>query len=158
DGPALTIAGWSNREVTAAVQGVGRVLPPSDRDAFLKRAAMLHTDVAVLSRGESGYTLPPSDRVVVQIADGQHTNVQAGAIQWEIARLLLDGITDARRDPFVRIWYEATANLLQVWNEYSELEPHLASANRLVENDARLLLYSATMHEDYAGPRLQSAI
>jgi tetratricopeptide (TPR) repeat protein len=158
DALAVVVSQWSNRDVTSAIQDAIRSLAPAGRNGFLKRAAMLHADIAVLSHGDNGYSLPPSDRVVIQIADGQHVDVQGGTIQWEVGRKLVDAVGSARDDAFVRLWYEATASMLQSWSEYSELEPHLASAARLFGEDTRLLLYSATMHEDYAEPRIQNAI
>ena len=158
DGAASTLASWSNGELAAVVARATRLSPPDDPDAFLRRAIVLHTDVAVLSHADDGYRLPPSDRTVLAIADGQHRAVRIGTVHWALARELVDLLSRPAADPFARRWYDATSAQLQSWNEYSELTLHLAAGMRLFEEDARLLLFRAAMHEDYASPRIQSAI
>ncbi len=159
DDAVSTLASWSNGELAAVVARATRLSPPDDPDAFLRRAILLHTDVAVLSHGDDGhYRLSPSDRTVIEFADGQHRVVHMGTVHWALARQLVDSLSRPTADLFARRWYDATSAQLQSWNEYSELIPHLAAGMRLFENDARLLLYRAAMHEDYASPRIQRAI
>jgi len=158
DQAATTLASWSRGELGTVAARVSRLAAPDDPNTFVRRAVMLHTDIAVLSHAEGGYRLPPSDREVVGIADGQHHAVRIGTVHWAVARQLVQSLSRPATDPFARRWYEATAAQLQSWSEYSELVPHLAAGLRLFEDDARLLLYRGAMHEDYAGPRVQSAV
>jgi tetratricopeptide (TPR) repeat protein len=165
--PAVsTLASWSNADLNAVVSRAFRLPPddlarwlwPDDPDTFLRRAIVLHTDVAVLSHADDGYSLPPTDRAVIEIGDGQQRVVRLGTVQWALARQLAAALSQPKADSFVRRWYDATSAQLQSWNDYSELTPHLAAGIRLFDDDARLLLYRAAMHEDYAGPRIQGAI
>ena len=158
DEAVSTLASWSNGALAAVVARGRRLSPPDDPDAFLRRAIVLHTDVAVLSHADGSYRLPPSNRTVIEVADGQHRAVQIGTVHWALARQLVDLLSQPAADPFARRWYNATSAQLQSWSEYSELIPHLAAGMRLFDDDARLLLYRATMHEDYAGPRIQRAM
>lgn len=158
DEAASTLASWSNDELAAVVARASRVLPLHNPDAFLRRAIVLHTDIAVLSHADDGYRLPPSDRAVIGVADGQRRAVRIGTMQWTVARQLVGLLSRPSADPFARRWYEATSAQLQSWSEYSELTPHLAAGMRLFDDEARLFLYRAAMHEDYAGPRIQQAI
>jgi hypothetical protein len=125
---------------------------------LLKRAALLHTDIAVLHRTETGYDLPPDGRSGALVGDGLQVGTQGGTFHWAIARQLLDAVRPSpAKDDGVRRWYQATAAFLQSWNEYSEFEPHLRRAHELLTDDAVLRLYSGTMHEAYAEPRIQNA-
>ena len=158
DDAVSTLASWSNDNLSTVVAHASRLSPPDDPDTFLRRAIMLHTDVAVLSHAGNGYRLPPSDRAVTAVADGQRHAIRVGTVQWTLARQLVDRLSRPSADPFARRWYDATSAQLQSWSEYSELTPHLAAGLHLFDNDARLLLYRGAMHEDYAGPRIQSAM
>lgn len=95
---------------------------------FLKRAAMLHTDLAL-----SGDTpAAPSaalraaglTRVSVVIEDGKPSPLHDGISQWAMARLMLGEVRsrpnrdpDPQKDPDVLLWYQATtAHLLNLFN------------------------------------------
>ena len=54
------------------------------------------------------------------------------------------------------LWYQTTASILQRWNDYYELEPHLARARGRFPRDAVLLMYDGTVHENLAEPRIQN--
>ncbi len=134
--------------------------PPSiDMNVLLERAALLHTDIAILNRDPTGYRLPSNGQPVWLADDGKHVGHATGTVHWAFARSLLDAIQpDPAADPYVRQWYRATSACLQFWREYSELGPHLSRALALFPNDAVLWLDSGTMHEAYAGPEIQSVL
>jgi tetratricopeptide (TPR) repeat protein len=122
---------------------------------LLKRAAVLHADIAVLHRGYSGYSLPSDGPSVSFIEDGPVVSRQSGTVHWSIGRRLLDLV---EADDDVRLWYTATSAFLQSWSEFSELEPHLGRARARFPRDGVLLLYEGTLRAAYAEPRVQNLI
>lgn len=128
-----------------------------DAQYVLRRAALLHTDAAIsrdavepLAQGA-----PTSYGVTVQILDGRHTNIGEGAIQWLLARQLLDEIKPAP-DDMVRQWYRAAAAWMQVTGRH-DLD-HLTRARVLFPNDANLVFLSGCLHESNARPSVQTAV
>lgn len=140
-----------------------------DAGVFLKRAAVLHGDVAangdrvpVIERrprasedprvvpgkgatgGRPGAPLPPllrTDRLGVG-QDGQVLGETLASWNWPFARSLLDVLTDgndAAKDPFVGAWYHANMAYMFARGLYGDATPHLADAARLLPNDARIL-------------------
>jgi hypothetical protein len=131
------------------------------RNDFLKRAAVLHTDAALLTGSKpprppfnSSFLLP--GRVFVQTGDGTQAGLYGGDVNWEFGRILLDGVADAGRDREVRDWYGATlAHLLAV----DHLDnPHFEHALRLFPRTADILFLKGCLHESLANPRVQAVI
>jgi hypothetical protein len=159
------IAPWSGSELDAVlsefkpfIQGrapLARVgwASRADADRTLKRAAVLHADIAAMHRIADGYSLPSDGRPVVVGNDGQQVGGGGGTVHWGFGRRLLDLRPP---DDEVRLWYRATAAFLQSWDEYSELEPHLRRGRELFPRDPVLLLYEGALHEAYAEPRIQN--
>jgi tetratricopeptide (TPR) repeat protein len=138
-----------------------------DKDAFLKRAAVLHSDIARLAdsppaagRSEPvqrrGRKAPAGERGrTVEFDDGQIFRVDREADHWGFARGLLDRLTPPlSQDTSVRLWYRATL----AWQLGSqELQwPHFQRAQRLYPEDPLLLYLRGCLHEVFASPRLQS--
>ena len=129
------------------------------------RAAVLHTVIA--SSDIPGP--PPVDpirrpgRVVeqapVRIQDGRPVGTSSVPIHWAIARAALDLVgPPASRSAAVRIWYHATAALMQAKRDYAALQPHLAHAREILESDAPTFLLSGAAYENLAAPPIQVAI
>ena len=134
------------------------VISADTLDLLLERTAMLHTDVAIFRRNWNGYSLPldPATEHPLSI-DGRSVGVTSGTFHWEAARRLLDLVpTSAPANAGVLLWYQTTASILQRWNDYYELEPHLARARGRFPRDAVLLMYDGTVHENLAEPRVQN--
>ena len=134
------------------------VISAETLDLLLERTAMLHTDVAIFRRNWNGYSLPldPATEHPLSI-DGRSLGVSTGTFHWEAARRLLDLVTtSAPANAGVLLWYQTTAAILQWWNDYYELEPHLARARGRFPRDAVLLMYDGTVHENLAEPRIQN--
>jgi tetratricopeptide (TPR) repeat protein len=127
----------------------------------LKRAAVLHTDAALLAGSKrprqpfnSSFLLP--GRVFVQTGDGTQEGLYGGDVNWEFGRILLDGVADARLDREVQGWYGATlAHLLAV--EHLD-NPHFDHALRLFPRAADILFLKGCLHESLANPRVQAVI
>ena len=102
----------------------------------MKRAAVLHADVAILHRTVDGYDLPRTPRRAILVGDGSEIGEMGGTIHWEFARRILDALPPgAADDGDVRQWYRTTAAWLQECNEYAEFQPHLARARLLFPAD-----------------------
>lgn len=94
-----------------------------DANRFLKRAAILHTDLALTG----GSAAAPSNllraaglsKVTVVIDDGQTGGRREGVDQWAMARLMVeeirsrpDGDPDPQKDLDALLWYQATTAYL----------------------------------------------
>lgn len=137
----------------------------------LKRAAWLHADVAILHRTPTDYGAASTGAVSTGVGDGQVAGALGRTPHWAFARRLLQeshrrARVEFRRvtgrdlppDEDVRTWHRATAALLQSWNEYVELLPHLSNALAAFPDDPVLLLIEGSMHEYFAEPAIQVAI
>jgi tetratricopeptide (TPR) repeat protein len=154
-----TVAGWSRTDLLAVLNELKKTDEVPALNHRLKRAAMLHADVAMLNRHVSGYSLPPADRESAWYRDGELVSIGSGTVHWEVGRLILDGLKpNPSREEFVRLWYRATSAFLQGWSEHVELRPHLSRGLQIFPRDAMLLMYGGTMHEALAEPRVQTAL
>jgi hypothetical protein len=131
------------------------------RNDFLKRAAVLHADAALLIGGKrprqpfnSSFLLP--GRVFVQTGDGTQEGLYGGDVNWEFGRILLDGVADAGFDREVQDWYGATlAHMLAV--EHLD-NPHFDHALKVFPRTADILFLKGCLHESLANPRVQVVI
>jgi tetratricopeptide (TPR) repeat protein len=144
----------SERVETARKQG--------QLDYVLRRAAMLHADVAMSSGGElfdngSPQLVGAVRRLTIGVEDGRNTATYFGAIHWDIARSLLDVVRPAAATPMVLLWYQATATWMQA-NGYHENTDHLFQGLRLFPRDATLLFLSGCEHESFARQSIQAAL
>jgi tetratricopeptide (TPR) repeat protein len=138
-----------------------------DGSYVLRRGALLHTDVAMMTRGATEPIDAPGSagpqRLRMNIADGLGTDLGQSAVHWELARMLLDHVQppgadrpEPGRDEMVRQWYLATAAWMQSREDYDTL--HLDRAREIFPADPDILFLSGCLHETYAGPRIQSAL
>lgn len=130
-----------------------------DDNYLLRRAALLHTDVAMVTAGslrpiESG-TPGDGNPVRVQMIDGRQTDIGIGETHWVIGRALLDGVRPGH-DPMVELWYRATAAWMQREQQYNTT--HLQRAREMFPDDADIAFLSGTQSETYAGAAIQSFI
>jgi tetratricopeptide (TPR) repeat protein len=128
-----------------------------DANYVLRRAALLHTDAAIITSNALGPmdTSRPDDVPVrVHIVDGEPTAIGIGEFHWEMARHLLDAVRPAR-DTMVDLWYRATASWMQQQAQYNS--SHLARARDLFPDDDEIFFLSGCEREAQAGPVLQSA-
>ena len=146
----------------------GGARPIGDDNLFLRRWALLHADIEMLT--------PPVSEPVARSAvivgprrfrrdasDGLTTDLGEVAPHWEVARMLLDNVRPSGmarpapgRDEMVRLWYRATAAWMQERKEYSML--HLDHARAILPGDADILFLSGCLRELYARPVVQSAM
>lgn len=130
-----------------------------DDNYVLRRAALLHADVAMVTAGslrpmvDSG--LSGGQPVRVHMVDGEATNIGIGDGHWTISRSLLDQIKPGR-DAMVRSWYIATSTWMQRDQQYNPA--HLAQARELFPDDATIAFLSGTHAETYAGAGIQAVV
>ncbi len=140
-----------------------------DDNYILRRAAILHADIAMLAPasmvapGDVGRPAGGLERFRMEISDGQEIDLRQSAIHWEIARMLLDFVrprgadhADPRHDEMVRQWYRATAAWMQLREDHDKL--HLDRALVIFPDDPDILFLSACQHETYAGVPIQTAV
>jgi hypothetical protein len=119
---------------------------------YLRRAAILHTDVAIAGerRPPSIVDLPPEPDIAVSplFATRRMTVSKDGEIighiesdwNWPFARSLIDLFrTLAPSDPFPGDWFHATAAFMFARGLYAEVSGHLEHATKLMPDDARVL-------------------
>ena len=158
----------------------------SGSEAFLKRAAMLHTDALIFS---SRFPRPPADappplprtereraRPVdtppllhderISLArDGEVLDDAKADWNLPFARSLLDVLLGAgrRRVPqedraFVGEWYHAVSAFLFANRNYADATPHLQHAARVLPDDRHVLFDRATYAETLGLPIYQSVL
>lgn len=147
-----------------------RVRQTVGANVFLERAAVLHTDVAVLedqtatSRpatvGHAGSSSPWLQlNPTILTDDGERVGTGQSNWNWPFARFLIDRITpNPTLDPFVGEWYHATAAYLLRHGEFNELDGHLQRAAALLPDDARILFDRACVSENFGLPIIQQLI
>jgi tetratricopeptide (TPR) repeat protein len=155
DEAAARIAPWSFTDLVGVLSEL-RNGTWTDRTRLIERGLVLHADIAILNRDNTGYNLPPGvDRATV-LDDGRAVGQMAGTVHWDFARRLVNEIPErSERLRIARRFYRATGAVLQQWGEYPELTRHLPAGRKLLGEDAVLLLYEGTMHQAYAGTRMQ---
>ncbi len=139
-----------------------------DGDRLVKRAAVLHTDLAMFA-GRDGRPVPnrPAgtlQRTTVFVEDGQQVALVSAVDHWEVARRLLDTVgfspdrddPDPQRDQDVRLWYRATAALL-VGNHQVDL-PHFADAERVFPEDADILFLAGSVRDMASAPGVYATL
>jgi tetratricopeptide (TPR) repeat protein len=148
-------------------------------EAFIRRAAVLHTDAAVFAtrlprpdesaqppaaarRGRQASTpLMSSRRTVMQI-DGRIVGQSHADWNWGFARYLLDLLMPSAvrsiapdRD-FVALWYHAADAYLMASGNLAELRPQLDQAGGVLPDDATILFDRACYAEAFGLPYNQA--
>ena len=152
-----------------------RVSPTGERgpeNDVLKRGALLHADIAILtppaSRGAGSDGRPGPGGLMLFMNDGQQIALQGLVSHWNMGRRLLDRVRppgstkglrmapDPAADDFVRRWYVAGgAYMTRIRNIEAA---HFIRALELFPNDPEMLFFAATAHESFAGVRTQSVM
>jgi hypothetical protein len=137
---------------------------------LLKRAAMLHLDVAAaITMRASAPAVPPrqpasrDSSFLVKVDDGRSMGTFSAAGHLEMGRDLLDRVAAPcstrrapARDPWVRDWY-ATSLAYQLTQQQFEIS-HLLRAVDLFRDDAAILALAGASHETLSTPLMQAAV
>lgn len=132
---------------------------PMDPDMFRRRAAVLHTDAALLGPLPAD-TLPfrGERRVIVNSRDGRFEGLEYSNPHWDLAMDMLDALPASPRDPFVGRWYAAIGTHLVQRRQFADALVHFDRARALGPGDPRVLYSEARLHETLASPRIQNFI
>lgn len=153
----------------ADLSGLAPVIDRRDINDILKRGALLHTDIALLtepmvtwsSSGIARFLI----RTTVRMVDGRQSGVDVSVDHLEMARRLLDIVTpDAHRDPFtyperdmtVRAWYRATMAFLL--EDQGFFLSHERAALQLFPDDDHVLFQAGALHESIATEQYQVGV
>jgi tetratricopeptide (TPR) repeat protein len=168
------------RAVLNAIRGLAKEMAQRpDWDQFLKRAALLHADIAMLVPLERSSVQTPSPqadrpspeadplrrrrasssgRIIVETEDGLALDLEYGTLHWDIGRTTVESAArDPARDETVQAWYRATTAYLENEEQFAYAVPHLNAGLRLLPGDARLLFYAGALHEAFASGSVQAA-
>jgi tetratricopeptide (TPR) repeat protein len=145
------------------------------RNDVRRRAALLHTDIALLlprqaaafrwkdavpTRAPAGSGRAPAPAVLdslVYMIDGQYVATEVESGHWPFASWLLSGIKpEPSSDEFVRLWYRAVAATFLNAYLFGNNAFHLMRAREVLPRDPVLLFYAAAMQEALASPRVQN--
>jgi tetratricopeptide (TPR) repeat protein len=135
-----------------------------DVNRLLKRGAMLHADIAMLTQeGLIRATEPavpgtPPSRGPIQVSDGRAGGTDSADRHWEMARALLEIVApEPARDEWVHRWYLAAAARMRRDRLLASSEPLLGRARQLFPKDAAFPFYGGCLHETEASPAIQVA-
>lgn len=141
-----------------------------DFDTFRRRAAILHTDAALLGDPPAVTRQPTTDprgalplnsgerRVNVRSFDGRFESLEYNNPHWDLAMDMLDALPASPRDPFVGQWYAAIGTHLVQFRRFADALIHFERARAIVPGDPRVLYEEARLHETLASPRIQNFI
>ncbi|MEX2272898.1 MAG: tetratricopeptide repeat protein [Vicinamibacterales bacterium] len=124
-------------------------------DRFLKRAAVLHADIAITVPEAHLSTKPGTGRL---IQDGRDIRDAGRPWHWILGRSFLHLVWNAHMDPHVRLWYQVAGNHLLASRDVTEAKPHLARGAGIFPLDAEMQFLRGFMHEGSASPEVQAAI
>jgi hypothetical protein len=130
-------------------------------DALVLRAALLHSDLALLAGGEQRRSdrraTSFSEAILVRMDDGRQTGAHEMAGHLDAARTILRyGRRVPSMDRAVALWYRATAAHMQ--RELHIDRVHLDQAVQLFPRDADLLYFAGALYEMCALPRVQEVV
>jgi len=160
------------RRLRALARRVSSTGKPGAENDLVKRGALLHADIAILtpmaSRGAGSDGRPGPGGLTLFMNDGQQIGLQGLVSHWNMGRRLLDRVRppesrnglkmapDPAADDFVRRWYLASgAYMTRIRNIETS---HFTRALELFPNDPEMLFFAASAHESFAGVRTQSVM
>ncbi len=140
-----------------------------DFDVFRRRAALLHTDAAILGSGAERVAPPPpiplrtrqanERRVIVKSFDGQVEHFELQNLHWELAMDVLDSLpAKPVRDPIIGDWYRTIGAYFARERRFADAMVHFDRARRLVPDHPGVLYGEACLQETLGAPRIQNYV
>ncbi len=143
-----------------------------DFDRFRKRAAILHTDAAILGAAPVVVDAPVPDsqrprwargeaepRVNVKSLDGRVESFERANPNWQYSMSLLESLPAVpRRDPFVARWYRAVGAYFAKQRNHADAVGHFERARLVVPDDPLVLYGEACLQETLGAPRIQDYV
>ena len=160
------------RRLRALVKQVSPTGRPGPENDLLKRGAMLHADITILtpvgSRVAGSDVRPGPGGLTLFMNDGQQIGLQGLVSHWNMGRRLLDRVrpVETRKtlktlpnpagDEDVRRWYVVgCAYMARIRNIESV---HFTRALELFPNDPEVLFFAGSAREAFAGARTQAVM
>lgn len=159
------------RRLKAIAKRVSADGMPGPENDILKRGAMLHADMEMLvgrSDAPASSARPGPAGATLRMDDGQQLGLTNTVSHWNMGRRLLDAVRpvdsktafktrpDPGADDLVRRWYLAgCAYMLRT--RFVEVD-QFSRALELFPNDPDVLFFVASVHEYFAGVRMQSVM
>ncbi len=142
-----------------------------DFEEFKKRAAILHTDAALLGSmplvvEPPMAQLPPQwaragnqRAVIVKSFDGRVESFELRNLHWDFAMDVLDALPAApRRDPIVAQWYRAIGAFFVSERRFADAHGSFRSRPQVVPDDPRVMFGEACLNETLGAPRIQNYV
>jgi len=148
---------WLSPRDMEAIREALKFRGTMDPDLFRRRAAVLHTDAALLGELPK-VTGQVNGRVNIRSFDGRFENLEYANPHWDLAMDMLDSLPASPRDPFVGQWYAAIGTHLVQRRQFADALVHFDRARPLVPGDPRVLYSEARLHETLGSPRIQNFI
>jgi len=154
-------------EVRAALRLTDDEWQAGDVTRLVRRAALLHTDIARHGSGSAGVEWgrvlgdprPGPSPGVVYVADGQMQSTGPADGHWRFGRYLLDRVKPApSRDAVAVAWYRGAAAFLQSVGYFADAHSHLLDALQALPGDAVVHFYAGVGHEVNASPPVQAVL
>ena len=141
-----------------------------DFEGFKRRAAILHTDAAILGSVPVVVEAPISDRqrprllrgtpqpaVDVMSSDGRVDRFELANPHWQFAMDLLDALpSEPRRDTMIAQWYRAVGAYFAEQHRFADALRHFARARSVVPDDPDVQFGEACFQETLGSPRVQN--
>jgi tetratricopeptide (TPR) repeat protein len=160
------------RRLRALAKQISPTGMPGAENDMVKRGAMLHADIAILtpveSRSFGSDVRPGPGGLTLFMNDGQQTGLQGLVSHWNMGRRLLDRVRPVEtretlkmaprpaEDEDVRRWYVVgCAYMARIRNIESA---HFTRALELFPNDPEVLFFAASVREAFAGARTQAVM
>lgn len=160
----------SGTDLAAIRQRTLDIQARGDFDTFRKRAAILHTDAAILESLPM-VVPPPTARsqkprwrrdeaepaVDVKSFDGRVERFEIANPHWQFAMDLLDALpAKPQRDPIVPQWYRTIGAYFAWDHDFANAFRHFERARRVVPDDPDVLFGEACYQETLGSPRVQN--
>jgi tetratricopeptide (TPR) repeat protein len=106
-------------------------------NAFFKRAAVLHSDIALFARDDASRRSGPS--TAAYIVDGRVIDYESMSIHWGLARQVINLVSPSPADDgFVQRWYHATLAALLTTGNLAAAKPHAEAVTLLNPKNANV--------------------
>ncbi len=141
--------------------GRDKAMAPGPK-AFLRRAAMLHSDAAlagVIAGAPPGVDPSGDPSGFPRARDGEYAGMVGADWNWPFARRLLEFWPPSpASDPFVVEWYHATTSALLWLGHYGEANPQLERASAVLPDVAIIAMDRGVYFEGLTLPRARLAL
>jgi tetratricopeptide (TPR) repeat protein len=156
----------------AVIRELAKVNLGGQSESFRKRAAILHTDAAILGSPPLVVAAPvprqqkprlareDAERsVIVKSADGRVQHFELKNPHWDFAMDVLESLSGTPApDPIIAAWYRAIGAHFARERQFADALVHFNRAREVVPDNAEVLYGEACLHETLGAPRIQNYV